>query len=431
MVNFWERPAVRLFSVFLLLGGFACWIFQTVSLPPTLRDLWNEDQAIAEAATPLTEEQQYQAELAKLPAPPENHAPEVSKLMERLRSLPPAPSIVQAARQRDKAIPQGEQPPPWSEEELAALSHLSVLFRQAWMPFLSERTISWEKYPDSVRLFRSSLIEILTTPPGYEVYSVFLTDPEMNLYGALRGLGALRFGNGFPQDSDWAVLDTVGLADSFSSLLIDAMGYSDFSLFHNLPSPPRIEDLRMGLRSDRSLFSSAAAYLETLPPQTPALPALERFLGNRENAEWFTKKIPEVKTAERLARHLREDVSQISLLESRTFLNGPAWRQWLAGDPAAGLSPTLQNCLNGLREFETVRLQHQVALAFWEARQKLQTGGIKSAARLPDPARPGSFLQITEQEGAVTVTSAFRFPENPTEVVSLKLNFEPAPKNQP
>jgi hypothetical protein len=158
---------------------------------------------------------------------------------------------------------------------------------------------------------------------------------------------------------------------------------------------------------------------------------LERFLGNRENAEWFTKKIPEVKTAEQLARHLREDISQISLLESRTFLNGLAWRQWLAGDPAAGLSPTLQNCLNGLREFETVRLQYQVALAFLEARQKLQTGGIKSAARLPDPARPGSFLQITEQEGAVTVTSAFRFPENPTEVVSLKFNFEPAPKNQP
>jgi hypothetical protein len=431
MVKLWERPAVRLFSVFLLLGGFAWWIFQTVSLPPTLRDLWNEDQAIAEAATALTEEQQYQAELAKLPAPPENHAPEVSKLMERLRSLPPAPSIVQAARQRDQAIPQGEQPPPWSEEELAALSHLSVLFRQAWMPFLSERTISWEKYPDSVRLFRSNLIKILTAPSGYEIYGEFLTDPEMNLYGALRGLGALRFGSDFLLESGWAALDTTGLANYLGRFVIDSLNFSEFISPNNLPPPPRIEDLRMGLRSDQSLFSSAAAYLETLPPQTPALPALERFLGNKKNAKWFMEKIPEAKTAEELAKHLREDVFQISLLENRTFLNGPAWRQWLAGDPAAGLSPTLRECLNGLREFEAARLQYQVALAFLEARQKLQTGGIKSAARLPDPARPGSFLQIKEQEGTVTVTSAFRFLEDPAEVVSLEFSLEPTPKNQP
>ena len=430
-MKLWERPAVRLFSVFLLLGGFAWWIFRTVSLPPTLRDLWNEDQAIAVAATPLTDEQQYQAELAKLPAPPENHAPEVTRLMERLRGLPPAPSMVLAARQRDKAIPQGEQPPPWSAEELAALNNLSDLFWQAWMPFLSERTISWEKYPDSVRLFRSGLGIFLATLPGHEIYDQFLTDPEMNFYGALRGLGALRFGSDSLLGDDWPALDTTSLAAYLGRFLIENLGSSEFISRINPPPPPGIEDLRMGLRSDRSLFSSAVAYLETLPPQTPALPALERFLGNQENAKWFMERIPEVKTAKELGRHLREDVSQISLLENRTFLNGPAWRQWLAEDPGAGLSPTLREGLNGLREFEAVRLQYQVALAFLEARQKIQAGGIESAARLPDPARPGSFLQIKEQEGTVTVTSAFRFPENPAEVVSLELSLEPALRNQP
>ena len=429
-MKLWERPAVRLFSIFLLLGGFAWWIFRTVSLPPNLRDLWNEDQAIAVAATPLTEEQQYQAELAKLPAPPENHAPEVAMLMERLKKLPPAPSIVQAARRRDKTVTQGE-PPPWSEEELAALSDLYDLLRQAWLPFVSERNISWEKYPDSIRLFRSRLAKILAPPSGYDFYAELVTDPEMSLYGALRGIGTLRFGSDFLLDNGWAALDAVSLADSLGRILLDTLSSTEFALPNHFPSPPKIEDLRMGLRSDRSLFLSAAGYLEQLPAQTPALPALERFLGNKENAEWFLTKVPEIKTAEQLAKHLRKDISQISLLENRTFLSGPAWRQWLAGNPGAGLSPTLQESLNSLREFEAVRLRYQVALAFLEARQKIQAGGIESAARLPDPARPGSFLQIKEQDGAITVTSALRFAQNPGEVASFKFNLEPAPKNQP
>ena len=79
---------MRLFSIFLILGIFAWWTFRVVSLPPTLRNLWNEDQAIAEASTPPAKEEKWRIELAKLPAPPEEHAPEVSALLLRLQRLP-------------------------------------------------------------------------------------------------------------------------------------------------------------------------------------------------------------------------------------------------------------------------------------------------------------------------------------------------------
>jgi len=421
MVSFWERPLLRLFAVFLLLGFFAWWTFQTVSLPPLPKDLFEEDKAVAAAATPLTEDQKRMALIAKLPPPPQRHAPEVLALLERLRNLPPVPYVVQAARQRDAAVREGETTPPWSAEERAAESRMGIAYREAWRPFLESRQIAWDQYPDSIRLLRSQIAQILDTPRDYRYSFMFLIFPDMNLYVPLRRLGALRFGTDLLLQKGWAGLDTVSLAAYGRSFFPDQAGLEDGLPRTSAPPPPQIEDVRMGLRSDRALFLSAVAYLEALPPDTPALPALERFLENREDAQWFMEKLPEIQTTDQLARQLRRDADQISALENRTFLSGSAWRQWLDGNPAAGLSPLLGDSLGGLRQFERIRLEYLVALALAEAAEKVAAGDTAGARRVADPAKAGSFLRLENSPEAVTVSSAFPQGEDPASRTSLKI----------
>jgi len=428
-VKVWERPLVQLFAVFLLLGLFAWWTFQTVSLPPVLRDLFEEDSAIATAAIPPTEEERFQQELSRLPAPPENHAPEVAALLERLRNLPPVPYIVQAARQRDAAVSQGETAPPWSAEELAALNQMAEVFQKAWKPFLDSSPIAWDRYPDSARLFRSQISELKDMPPGYDFSSYFLLNPDLNLYKPLRHLGALQFGSDFLLSNGWAGLDTVSLAMTTKIFFLELAPFTNES--YAAPPPPRIEDLRLGLRSDRSLFLSSSRYLETLPPDTPAPVALGKFLGNQEQAEWFLKRVPLIKTSAELARHLRNDAEQILSLENKTFLAAPAWRQWLE-NPASGLSPTLRESLEGLRGFEQARLGYQVSVALSEAVGKIQAGDVPGAKQMVDPAQPGAFLQVQEAEGRFTVSSILPSSVDPQARTSMVFPpQEPTPSLNP
>jgi len=415
-VKVWERPFVQLFAIFLLLGLLAFWTFQTVSLPPVLRDLFEEDSAVAAAALPPTEEERFQQELSRLPAPPENHAPEVAALLERLRKLPPVPYLVQAARQRDAAVPQGEAAPPWSAEELAALEQMSADFQQAWEPFVESPPIPWDRYPDSSRLFRSQISELKDMPPGYNFSSYFLLNPNLNLHKPLRRLGALRFGTDFLLSNGWAGLDTVSLAVITRLFFIEQAAFTDGS--SAAPSPPQIEDLRWGLRSDRSLFLSSSRYLEALPPDTPASVALQRFLGNQDQAEWFLRRVPLIKTSAELARHLRIDAEQILSLENRTYLAAPAWRQWLENS-ASGLSPTLRDSLEGLRGFEQTRLGYQVSVALSEAVGKIQAGDVPGAKQMVDPAQPGTFLQVQETEGKFTVSSVLPSSDDPQARTSM------------
>ena len=421
---------MRLFFIFLVLGLFALWTFRTVSLPPALRDLFEEDETIAAVAVPLTEEERLQQELARLPAPPENHAPEVAALLQRLRALPPVPAIVQIARQRDASLREGETAPPWSPEELAAESRMAEAYLKAWEPFFASAPIAWEKYPDSARLFRSQLSQLKEIPPGYGFSNYFLLFPDFNLYRPLRHLGALRFGTDFLLSNGWAGLDTVSLAETTRNFFMDPVVFTESSSPESTPPPPRIEDIRLGLRSDHALFLSAAGYLETLAPETPALIALQRFLGDRTNAEWFLERISGVKTSSQLARHLRRDADQILSLENKTFLSAPAWRQWLE-NASSGLSPALRDSLGGLRDFERIRFQYQVSTALLQALEKIQAGDVRAAERIMDPAQPQTFLRVEEGETGFAVSSALPPPEDAsartTILVPPPAEAEPSP----
>jgi len=406
--------------VFLLLGGFGGWTFQTVSFSPALSDLLPEDEAIA-AAWPTSAADRGDRQWDQLPPPPSQHSPEVSALLERLRGLPPVPYIVQAARQRDASVREGETAPPWSAEETAAENRMAEAYREAWRPFFESTQIAWDQFPDSVRLLRSEITRILDLPPNYRYSYMFMIFPDMNLYGPLRRLGALRFGTDALLQNGWAGLDTVSLAVYGRRFFPDQAGLGIELDSKKVPPPPQIEDMRMGLRSDRALFLSAGDYLAALPRETPALPALERFLGSRENARWFLARLPGIETAAHLAAQLRQDADQISELENKTFLSGSAWRQWLEGDPAVGLSPVLRDSLEGLRQFEKARLEYQVAMSLAEAAEKIRAGDSAGARRIPDPAAVGSFLRLEDSMGMVTVSSALPSEENPSARTSLEI----------
>jgi hypothetical protein len=253
-------------------------------------------------------------------------------------------------------------------------------------------------------MFRSQLAELLDTPPGYNFGSQFLLFSDLNLYRPLRHLGALRFGDDFLLQNGWAALDTVALANYARLFFIDPMMAAGLPREPSAPPPPQIEDIRLGLHSDRALFLRAAGYLESLAPDTPASAALRRFLGNQDNADWFLKRVSGIKTASELARHLRQDADQILDLENKTFLSAVAWRQWLENS-ASGLSPTLRDSLKGLREFEQVRLEYQVSIALAEAVEKIQAGDVQGAQQMMDPAQPGAFLRVQEENGRFTVSS--------------------------
>lgn len=402
-VRAWERPSVQLAGVFGLLGLLAWWTFEVVSVPPSLRTLFDEDEAIATAAIPPTEEEQFQKELARLPAPPENHAPEVVALLQRLKNLPPPPYLLQAARQRDSSARSGEAPLPWNQAELAADEAAANSFLAAWEPFLQGPPVAWENYPDSARLFRSSLLALLQEPGGGKSYSELLLLSDYQLIKKLQGLGTLRFG----ALSSWSSTDTVKLSEILVDQLRTFEG-SDLELRNlraNYPLPPTIEHLRRGLRIDRELFLAASRYLTSLPRSTRAKAGLTAYLGDAGDASWFVSLLPEgSREVGALASLLSQSAEQILGLEQKTYFTGPAWRQWLEGNPAQGLSPWLADALEGMKAFESVRLHHQVSIAFLDAALAYRESGLDAARRIPDPARPGKFLEV-EVAGGKTVIS--------------------------
>jgi len=418
-VKVWERPIVQLFAIFLLLGLFAWWTFQTVSLPPALRDLFEEDSAIATAAVSSNEEERFDQELRRLPAPPENHAPEVAALLQRLRTLPPAPYILQVARQRDSAVRQGENAPPWNPAELAAEAESKAAFLAAWEPFLSGPPVEWEKYPDSARLFRSNLFTLLENPNGQKFAEELFFGPDFRFIKMLRGLGALRFGS----LSSWSFTDTVMLSKFLLDKTTSFQGSDDLlrATVGDFPPPPTADDLRSGLRVDRSLFLSAAQYLESLPPSTSAQLGLTSFLDEPGDAEWFLGRLPKPDLdVIGLAAHLRQASRQISSLEQRTFLPYQAWRQWLAGNPAQGLPVILADSLRGIEEFETTRTRHQLTQAFLKAALAFREAGLDASRQTPDPARPGQFLQVETSDGGTVISTSWQ-PDPSTEPPSFTL----------
>jgi hypothetical protein len=418
-VKVWERPAIQLLAVFLLLGLFAWWTFRTVSLPPVLRDLFEEDEAIVLAATPLTPEEQLRQELDRLPPPPENHDPSVAALLQRLEDLSPPPYVLQVARQRDVATRQGETAPAWSPAELAAEAESQAAFRAAWEPFLSGPPVEWEKYPDSARLFRNNLMTLLENPYGGKILDELFLGPDFRLIKMLQGLGTLRFG----ALSSWSLTDTIFLSNLLLDKTSSFQGPDDLLrvTLANFPPPPSVDHLRSGLRVDGSLFLSAARYLETLPPSTPAHLGLTSFLQESQDADWLEGRLPrpDMNVVE-MATYLRQASQQISSLEQKTFLTQQAWRQWLAGNPAQGLPLILAESLGGIQEFETTRTRHQLTQAFLRAALTFREAGLNASRQTPDPSRPGQFLQVESSEGRVVISTLWK-PDPSTEMPSFTL----------
>jgi hypothetical protein len=187
--------------------------------------------------------------------------------------------------------------------------------------------------------------------------------------------------------------------------------------------PPTINSLREGLKTDRAVFLRSADYLETLPATTPADMALTRLLGNKGDAEWFARHVGQPQNTRDLAAILRQGAEQIALLEQKTYLSGPAWRQWLSGDVDLGLGPALKGSLNGMREFEKTRLEYQLSLAFLKASSAYRQAGQEGMRNIPDPASPGSFLSVSRTPEGLTLSSAYRREDG----TNYSFTFQPAP----
>lgn len=421
-MSFWRRPFFQLLAVFFSLGLFAWWTFHIVSLPPSVRNLFTEDQAIVAAATPLTPEEEWQKAVAKLPPGPQNHPPEVTALLDRLDRLPPTPYVLANALARDKATPPGQTPPPWTGQELSALQETQQAILDAWEPFFLGPPPDWPRYPDSVLLFRSTgllldrnpeMKELLTYRPGGNPRLLDPPRPEETpelmfpLLRQCRGLGAIRFGT-----LPWEFSDTVNTADLTVTGIIRLVSTPGItrpwleSLRAGLAPAPTMSDLRVGLAADQALFARAADYLEGLPPATSAPAGLVRYFQNEENARWYLQGAGNPKSAAQLAGQFRRYAEQLEVLRQKTFLAGPAWRQWLSGDPGQGLDPFLAQGLGGFRAFENVRMNYLVALAVLDARIAWEAGDLSAARRIPDPAQPGAFLQVVEKPEGVRITSA-------------------------
>ena len=411
-------------ALFLGLGLFAWWTFRTVSLPPDLRDLFEEDEAIAAAAIPPTEEERFQQELARLPAPPQNHAPQVATLVARLRELQNVPPILVQAVQRDKATPKDQTPPPWSETEWAALNAYQAKFLDAWESFFSAPIPEWANFPDSALYFRSQFP--LLSKESKDLFSYGFYEPGrpeswtlrvenqpdffLRLFRQCTYLGTLRFGI----LSGWTVSDTVAAAD-YSEQTIQK---SKYFFFQPNPVPeqilglavatPTTSSLREGLKTDRAVFLRTAEFLQSLPAETSAHVSLTRVLGNQRDAEWFLRRIGHPQTSRELAILLRHGADQIALLEQKTFLSAPAWRQWLSGNIGDGLNPVLREALAGMQEFEEKTAEYRVALAFLQASAGYRKSGVEGMKNIPDPARPGSFLRVTTSTNTITLSSGLK-----------------------
>jgi len=387
-----------------------------VSLPESFRDLFEEDQAIATAAAPPNGEDEVRVEAEKLPAPPQEHAPEIAALLVRLQNLPSLPYIVEVARRRDAATPAGQVPPPWAEEEKNAEQAALEDFLRAWEPFFSSPPPDWSRYPDSIRLFRFHLAQLFGAPVGIEAGEILVWEFFPEFYRTLRHLGVLRLPPGIDSSGPFAQIDLAGLFESFCQMFpCGAAGVefpSEFPENGILPPPPEAEDLRQGLRADRALFLRTADYFQNLPPNTPARIALLRYFDHPAWAAGFLEQSGRVATAKELALMWRRDAEQIFLREQKTFLTGAAWGQWLREESGSGFSPAWRPGLRGLQNFEETRLHYRVLQALWDARRRVQTGGRRAAEDLPDPAQPGAFLQVEGTETGTRITSAYRAPDS-------------------
>lgn len=432
---------MQLLGVLILLGGLAWWTFQVVSIPPVLRTLFDEDEAIATAAIPSTEDEHFQRELGRLPLPPENHFPEMAVLISRLQDLQNVPGIVSAAVKRDRETSKGQIPPPWSEAELAALKTFQIRFQDAWEPFLSAPPPDWKRFPDSAIFFRSQFP--LGAGPYQDLFSYAFYEPGnppswslqpedqprflLRIFRQCANLGTLRFGN----FSGWATTDaiaTTGFCEEIikrSDYFFSPQNQSPEEMLALAPAPPAILALREGLKTDRAVFLRSVEYLQSLPIGTPAAVALTRLLGNKGDADWFIRRLDNPKSAQQLAAILREGAEQIGSLEEKTYLSGPAWRQWVTGDPDRGLSPSLQGTLQGMRDFEQKVMEYQISLAFLQAAVAYRQSGVAGMSNIPDPARPGSFLAVTSSESTITLSSAYQKERG--ESFSFSFQLPPAP----
>lgn len=432
---------MQLGGVFVLLALLALWTFQVVSIPPSLRILFEEDEAIATAAIPPTEEEQFRRGLDRLPPPPQNHPPQVAALITRLGDLQAIPPMVVVAVKRDRETPQDQTPTAWSEAELAALRNYQENFRETWEAFLSEAAPNWEKFPDSAIFFRSRFPPLAR--PYEELFRYGFYDPQqpkswtprledqpdfyLRLFRQFTGIGTLRFGS----LSGWGGSDVTAIAQ-FCEETIRKSDYffpdqtaSPEDILLSAPVPPTILTLRQGLKSDQAIFMRSAEYLESLPMGTPATVALTRLLGNRDDAGWLISHVEKPKTAQALALILRQGADQIGFLDQKTYLSGSAWRHWLNGDLMSGISPALKGTLKGIQEFEPASLKYQVALAFLRAAAAYRQTGPEGIRRIPDPARPGSFLNINTATKGFILSSAFQ--EKPGENYSFSFQEAPQP----
>ena len=405
----WQQPAVQVLALFFLLGAFGWWTFRSVSLPTTLRDLFEEDQAIAAAAAPGLEEDAWMAAWSKLPPPPQEHAPEVAALLVRLQNLPPIPPLLELALRRDASAPPGETPTPWNEAELQALEQIRTAFREAWEPFLAGPPPAWTSHPDSIALFRfqgdflsadwGPYAELVNFEPGNPQNRDRLDDPEFQLryLGHLRRLGTLS----------WNETDGVGVSAKIVKLLEEKVLPEDFTLEtlqavrRSLSPPLTAEDLRAGLDADRALLLRAAQYFSSLPAGTPPDLAVARWLGRAADPDRTLFEGESFPDAWALANHLREQAAGLEALRQKTFLASPAWRQWLAGNPEAGLSPWLARRLAGMRFFERHRQEWEVIGGALDVRLALEKNDEVGARRIPDPLQPGAFFQMEATEAGV------------------------------
>ena len=426
----------RLMAVFLLLGLFAWWIFRSVSLPPLVRSLFEEDQAMATAATPATAEEGFQQELNKLPLPSQEHAPEVAALLQRLRSIPAIPYLLQVALQRDATAPKGETPQAWNEAELQVLRDIQTAYLVAWEPFLSGPAPDWPRFPDSILLFRSQcflleenkkIADLMTYQPGQASQRTFTSDPLnypeffVSLMKQCRGMGAIRFGS-----LEWKQTETIAVAgltyQGLEKILISPQISLEAleSLRETLAPAPDVLEIQGGLAADRALFLRTADYLESLPSSTSAKAGLTRWLQNESDANWYLQRAGNPAYATELGSLLRRDTAQLEILRQKTFLPGPGWRQWLSGDPGAKLSPLLAQGLGGFTDFEKTRTTYLFIQATLDARIALEKGGLEAARRIPDPTRPGAFLQAESTPEGVRIATPY-LSEGETNAMSFML----------
>jgi hypothetical protein len=436
-----QRSIQQLVAVFILLTAIAWWITGRVAISNSLRDffLGEEESSTQTEASPGDQEKVLiEKAVAELPPPPAEHSLEVAGLLSRLKEIEVIPAILLNAVKRDRDTPKDQTPTPWSEAELEALKNYQAKFREAWEPFLSGPQPDWEHFPDSALLFRSSGLLLFHDykdnfkhalhEPGQPTTQENSPELLLRLIRQTTTLGTLRFGG----LSGWGMSDSVFLVSALADEIFRKSQYcfppgseNPELLLRWAPSPPTIQTLRNGLKTDHAVFLRAAEYLDSLPGNIPPSMALALFLGDTRDAEWFVSHVDNPKTVKELATILRQGAEQISLLEQKTYLSGPAWRQWATGNPEGGLCLALRGSLDGMKEFETTQMEYQVALAFLKASAAYRTTGIEGMRTIPDPARPGSYLAVTSSTNGITISSAYQ--KDAGKNVSFSFKPETAP----